>query len=74
MRVPKRLTVFMMGISGLFGMRTPPEPEVIAQMAPVKGPDGAAPPGAAAKLCTGLTLELPGKPGVGGTKRASPER
>jgi hypothetical protein len=29
----------------MFGIRTPPEPDVIAQMSPAKGPEGQAPPG-----------------------------
>jgi hypothetical protein len=39
MRVPRRLAIFMTGIAGLFGMRTPPEPDVVAQMAPARGPE-----------------------------------
>ena len=31
------------GLASLFGMRTPPEPEVIAQMSPATGPAGAGP-------------------------------
>lgn len=34
MRLFRRLGIAMMGIAGLFGMRTPPEPEVVAQTAP----------------------------------------
>ena len=40
MRVPRRIGMFMLGLSGLFGMRTPPEPEVIAQTAPRRGATG----------------------------------
>lgn len=45
MSVKKRVGLALLGIAGLFGMRTPPEPEVIAQMAPAPRPGGAAPPG-----------------------------
>jgi hypothetical protein len=41
--IPRRIALFLTGISGLFGMRTPPEPEVIAQMSPAKGPEGRRP-------------------------------
>ena len=43
MRVPRRLALFLVGIGGIFGMRTPPEPQVIAQMSPQKGPEGSGP-------------------------------
>src|SRR3954468_20932052 len=44
-RLPRSVALFLTGISGLFGMRTPPEPEVIAQVAPAKGPEGRGPKG-----------------------------
>ncbi len=34
MRLFRRLGIAMIGIAGLFGMRTPPEPGVVAQTAP----------------------------------------
>jgi hypothetical protein len=37
MRIPRGLGLMMMGFAGLFGIRTPPDPETIAHMAPVKG-------------------------------------
>jgi hypothetical protein len=46
MEVPKwmrRYGMALMGIAALWGMRTPPEPEVIAQMQPAKGPEGSRP-------------------------------
>lgn len=39
-RVPRSLAILMMGIGGLFGMRTPPEPTVVAQTQPAPGRDG----------------------------------
>jgi hypothetical protein len=45
MRVPKRWALFFTGIAGIFGIRTPPDPEVVAQMSPAKGTEGQAPPG-----------------------------
>ena len=44
MKVPKRLGIALMGIAGLFGMRTPPEPEVIARTAPAPRPEDTRPP------------------------------
>ena len=35
--------VFMTCIAGIFGVRTPPEPEVIPHMVPVTGPEGSDP-------------------------------
>lgn len=42
--VPRKVTLAVMSIAGLWGMRTPPEPEVVAQMAPARGMEGEAPP------------------------------
>lgn len=42
-RVPRKMALAVMSIAGLWGMRTPPEPEVVAQMAPSRGTEGAAP-------------------------------
>jgi hypothetical protein len=33
-RIPRGLALVTMGFAGIFGMRTPPDPEVIAQTAP----------------------------------------
>lgn len=44
MKVPKRVGIVLMGIAGLFGMRTPPEPEVIARTAPAPRPEDTRPP------------------------------
>ena len=61
--VPKRLALFMMGIGGLFGMRTPPDPEVTAQRQPAKPPTGRTPPaGDAGELLTRLSVKRPGPP------------
>lgn len=43
-RTPRKWAAAMMSISALFGMRTPPEPEVVAQMQPARGPHGGMPP------------------------------
>ena len=37
-RVPRRLAMVIMSIGGLFGMRTPPDPPVVAQTSPAPGP------------------------------------
>ena len=42
-RVPRRLGLFVTGLASLFGVRTPPEPDVVPMMSPQKGPTGAAP-------------------------------
>jgi hypothetical protein len=39
-RVPKRLAMMLIGMGGIFGMRTPPEPTVTAQVS--RPPDDAA--------------------------------
>jgi hypothetical protein len=33
-RVPRGVAIAVMGFSGIFGIRTPPDPEVVAQTAP----------------------------------------
>ena len=33
-RVPRSLAILTMGFAGIFGIRTPPDPEVVAQTAP----------------------------------------
>jgi hypothetical protein len=33
-RVPRGVAIMTMGFAGIFGMRTPPDPEVVAQTAP----------------------------------------
>jgi hypothetical protein len=43
-QVPKRFARLVLGISGLFGMRTPPEPETIAQTVPAPDHTGSAGP------------------------------
>jgi hypothetical protein len=40
MRLRRALGILMLGIGGLFGIRTPPEPTVVAQMQPAKPPGG----------------------------------
>jgi hypothetical protein len=35
-RVPRRFGLILTGIAGIFGVRTPPEPEVIAEMQPAR--------------------------------------
>ncbi|MCC2671667.1 MAG: hypothetical protein K0Q72_4138 [Armatimonadetes bacterium] len=39
-RVPRGLAIFTMGFAGIFGIRTPPDPEVVAQTAPAPHPAG----------------------------------
>jgi hypothetical protein len=39
----RSLGIVMMGLGGLFGIRQPPEPSVVAQMQPAKGPEGTGP-------------------------------
>jgi hypothetical protein len=43
MRLPRRLGMMMTGLAGIFGIRTPPPPQVIAQTQPARparGPAG----------------------------------
>jgi hypothetical protein len=65
----RRLALALTGISALFGMRTPPEPEAIAQMSPVKGPEGSGPEGfgTGRSSRSQLRLDLPPRRGVAPT-------
>jgi hypothetical protein len=56
-RVPKRLAVLMLGIGGIFGMRTPLEPEALAQTVVPPNPGGSDDP-SRRQLIT-LPRELP---------------
>ncbi|MGV3722273.1 MAG: hypothetical protein ACO1SX_15305 [Actinomycetota bacterium] len=38
--LPRRLGVALTGIASMWGIRTPPDPDVIAHMQPAKGPEG----------------------------------
>ena len=38
-RLPRGLAVTMMSVGGLFGIRTPPDPPVTAQVTPAGGPE-----------------------------------
>ena len=40
-RIPRGVAIMTMGLAGLFGMRTPPDPEVVAQAAPTPHAAGA---------------------------------
>lgn len=55
-RVPRRLGLLLIGIGGLFGMRTPPDPEAIARMAPPPDTGGA---GRRPEANMGAIVELP---------------
>ena len=35
-RIPRKLALFLTGFAGIFGIRTPPDPEVVAQMQPAR--------------------------------------
>ena len=50
--------IYMTCIAGIFGVRTPPEPDVIPHMAPVKGPEGSD-GGRAGDTPEGHTVVLP---------------
>lgn len=39
----RSLGIMMMSLGGLFGIRQPPEPTVVAQMQPARGTEGAGP-------------------------------
>jgi hypothetical protein len=41
-RIPRGIAIMTMGFAGIFGMRTPPDPEVVAQTAPRPQAAGAA--------------------------------
>jgi hypothetical protein len=45
--MPRRLGVALTSIASMWGIRTPPDPDVIAHMQPAKGPEGS--PGAGAR-------------------------
>lgn len=38
--MPRRLGIALTGIASMWGIRTPPDPDVIAHMQPAKGPEG----------------------------------
>lgn len=38
--MPRRLGIALTGIASMWGIRSPPDPEVIAHMQPAKGPEG----------------------------------
>jgi len=40
-RLPRGVAIVTMGFAGIFGMRTPPDPEVVAQTAPSPHSTGA---------------------------------
>jgi hypothetical protein len=56
-RVPKRLGILLMGIGGIIGMRTPPEPEAIAQTVP--RPNSGASGDASTRASTEMPSDLP---------------
>jgi len=38
--VPHQLGIALTGIAAMWGIRTPPDPEVVAHMQPARGPEG----------------------------------
>lgn len=58
LKVSDYARVFMTCIAGVFGVRTPPEPEVIPHMSPVKGPEGSD-PGSGSDAREGHTAVMP---------------
>ncbi len=57
-----RWRLAFLGIEGLFGHRSPPEPEVIPQMAPQKGPTGLVPEPPTPKFERGPSAKRPAVP------------
>lgn len=43
-RIPRKLGLLLTSFAGIFGIRTPPEPDVIAQMEPARPRAAPAPP------------------------------
>ena len=44
MRLPRGLGLVLTGFAGIFGIRTPPDPEVVAQTQPARPPTAPPPP------------------------------
>ena len=70
LRMSDYARVFVTCIAGIFGTRTPPEPEVIPHMSPVKGPEGSAPP-RTGDVGSDLTVVLPSRKTPGGSPAGS---
>ncbi len=60
-RVPRGLAIMMAGFAGMFGMRTPPEPDVVPQRSPSRRREE----DEAERSGGSLSVELPKRPEPG---------